>query len=179
MRDAQPRAETPSPGIWTDKVYRWSYNAANQPAWLTAEAAKALFIDAARTWEICGLRMEYVGESAEQAGAMDGVNVVGWGPQLPQNVRGVTLGRARAGQLVERDIAFNPTRREFQLHPEWLRKVLVHEFGHAIGLTHSSRCDDVMTLASDCGRADPASLPAAPTARDVERCRAIYQREKS
>jgi hypothetical protein len=86
---------------------------------------------------------------------------------------------ARAGQLIERDIAFNPTRREFEMHPEWLRKVLVHEFGHAIGLTHSSRCDDVMTLAADCGRADPASLPAGPTPRDVERCRAMYQREAS
>jgi hypothetical protein len=179
LAHAQPQAEKPSPGSWPGKVYRWSYNAAHQPSWISAEAAKSLFIEAARAWETCGIRMEYVGESAQQPGAMDDVNVVGWSPRLAANVRGVTMGRARAGQLIERDIAFNPTRGEFQRHPEWLRKVLMHEFGHAIGLTHSSRCDDVMTLAADCGRPDPASLPMAPTPRDMERCRALYQREAS
>jgi hypothetical protein len=105
---------------------------------------------------------------------MDGENIVGWGHQLPRNMRGVTLGRAQAGRLIERDIVFSAEREEFHAHPELLKKVLVHEFGHAIGLTHSARCDDVMTLAADCARADPSTLPLTPTPHDIERCRAIY-----
>jgi hypothetical protein len=109
-----------------------------------------------------------------RVGRMDGDNVIGWSDQLPRNVRGVTLGRAQAGRLIERDIAFSAEREEFRAHPELLKKVLVHEFGHAIGLTHSARCDDVMTLAADCAKADPSTLPLAPTPHDIERCRALY-----
>jgi hypothetical protein len=166
--------EPASPGKWPEEIYRWSYNPAGHPSWLTDQAAKALILEAAAKWEVCGLRMEYIGQTQRGPGRMDGDNVVGWGTGLPRNMRGVTLGRARAGELIERDIVFSAEREEFRAHPELLRKVLVHEFGHAIGLTHSARCDDVMTLAADCARADPSTLPLVPTPHDVERCHALY-----
>jgi hypothetical protein len=171
---AQASREQSSPGQWSDKVYRWSYNPAGHPSWLSSEAAKALMLEAAAKWEVCGLHMEYVGDTQREPGRMDGDNVGGWSRRLPRNMRGVTLGRAQAGQLIERDIVFAADREEFRAHPELLKKVLVHEFGHAIGLTHSAHCDDVMTLAADCARADPSTLPLAPTPHDIERCRAIY-----
>src|SRR3546814_12676507 len=65
--------------------------------------------------------------------------------------RSLTLGKAHAGRLIERDIAFNSGHGEFNRKPPLLlEKVMAHEFGHAIGLTHSTQCGDVMTLAADC-----------------------------
>jgi len=168
------REEPPSPGSWPGKVYRWQYNGAEHPAWLSDEQARQLVVDASREWEQCGVRVEYAGETDRPSGRPDGVSVVGWRREMPRNMRGVTQGRPVAGRFVERDITFSSARREFELYPTLLRKVIVHEFGHAIGLTHSGVCNDVMTLASDCPRANPLTLPQHPTPHDLERCRALY-----
>lgn len=172
------REEPPSPGAWPSKVYRWQYNPSNRPAWLSDEQARDLLVGASKEWETCGIRMEYAGETNHAAGVMDGVNVIGWRPDLPRGLRGVTTGRARAGELIERDITYASARPEFERYPTLLRKVIVHEFGHAIGLTHSAACNDVMTLAADCPRADPLTLPQTPTPHDLERCRALYMNRK-
>lgn len=168
------RVEKPSPGVWSDKIYRWYYNPQNHPSWLDAKAARELVLDASRKWEVCGVRMDYQGETELAAGRMDGNNVVGWSLEMPRKLRGITLGKVKAGHLLERDIAFLPDRREFERFPRLLQKVITHEFGHAIGLTHSPRCDDVMTLAADCPRIDPDHLPLELTGHDLARCRIIY-----
>lgn len=131
-------------------------------------------LEAASRWEACGVRMAYAGDTDREPLRMDNVNVAGWRDALPRNARGVTAGRAGQGRLVERDIVIDADREEFRRFPRLLRKVLVHEFGHAIGLTHSSRCDDVMTLAADCAPIHPSQLPLVPTERDLARCKAIY-----
>jgi hypothetical protein len=166
--------EKVSPGTWPQRVYRWHYNPRQQPPWLDSTQARSMVLEAARQWETaCGVRMDYRGETDLAAGAMDGTNVVGW-RGLPRQMRGITLGRARAGQLRERDVAFDPRRTEFEREPRLLQKVIVHEFGHAIGLTHSASCSDVMTLAADCPRVPAAALPVTPTTNDVARCVALY-----
>lgn len=169
-----PPAERPSPGIWPEREYRWYYNPRNPPPWLGADAARALVLEAAERWEACGVRMTFLGDTDRPPGQMDRHNVVGWSVEMPAPLRAVTLGQAREGRLLERDIAIRPDRKEFELAPVLLKKVVTHEFGHAIGLTHSSRCDDVMTLAADCPKAAPETLPLDPTAGDLARCRAIY-----
>lgn len=171
---AATRVETASPGAWPDRVFRWHYNPQHAPAWLSPEAARQLVDEAAKPWAACGVRMAYQGESDRVSGKMDGSNVVGWSMTMPRTLRGITLGRAKGGRLLERDIAIRPDRLEFKRSPRLLQKVITHEFGHAIGLTHSARCDDVMTLAADCPRIDPDHLPLALTAHDLARCLAIY-----
>jgi hypothetical protein len=166
--------EKPSPGAWPDRVYAWYYNPQYAPAWLTADVAREFMIKASKPWEACGVRMAYQGETDRPPGNIDRSNVVGWSRQMPRQLRGLTIGQAKDGRLLERDIAIRPDREEFERSPRLLQKVITHEFGHAIGLTHSSRCDDVMTLASDCPRANPDSLPLALTSNDLDRCHAIY-----
>jgi len=169
-----PPPERPSPGRWPEREYRWHYNQRNHPAWLSDDAARTLVIEAARSWAGCGVRMNFLGETEQAPGKMDGVNVVGWSLEMPPTLRAVTLGQARDGHLLERDIAIRPDRKEFERSPRLLQKVITHEFGHAIGLTHSSRCDDVMTLAADCAKANPDTLPLDLTANDLARCQALY-----
>jgi hypothetical protein len=176
---AEPKPELSSPGIWPEYQYDWYYNPSFHPSWLSAEQARTALLEAAKQWEACGIKLRYQGETRQAVGKMDGRNVVGWNLTLPKQLRGVTLGQARLGQLVERDIAFRPDRLEFQRHPRLLQKVMTHEFGHAIGLTHSAQCDDVMTLAADCPGQDPETLPLTLTPHDLERCTLLYPDKKA
>lgn len=167
--------EKRSPGVWPDRVYRWSYNPRTSPVWMTADNARDLVMEAAQQWEVCGVRMDYQGETERHPGTIDGMNVVGWRLDIAPQLRGITQGLAVGGHLLERDISIRPDRVEFEQSERLMRKVIVHEFGHALGLTHSSRCDDVMTSATDCPRIDSSRLPVTPTSNDLLRCLALYK----
>lgn len=166
--------ERPSPGSWKGGFFEWYYNPNNRPVWLTNDKAIELLKQSARVWEACGVKMVFKGYSKHQPGRIDGINVVGWSKRLNKNLRGLTIGRARRGLLLERDILIRPDRREFKRFPRLLRKVITHEFGHAIGLTHSSNCNDVMTLAASCPKAHPRTLPIQLTSYDLQRCQEVY-----
>jgi hypothetical protein len=166
--------ELQSSKSWKDGVYAWFYNPNHSPDWLAADEAEDLFRLSAKKWEQCGVEIVYMGLTTVQPGKMDGVNVVGWSTKLPRKVRGVTVGRSRGRELIEKDVLIRPDRLEFKRSQQLLTKVVTHELGHAIGMSHSSRCDDVMTLAADCPRADPKTLPISPTNNDLERCNSLY-----
>lgn len=167
-------SERPSPGFWGNKEYAWYLNPNGRPVWLSEVDAEILVKEASEIWSLCGVQMRYMGTTDAVPGRMDGRNVFGWREQLPQGMRGLTVGTANKGLLVERDIMIRPDRREFAIYPALLKKVISHEFGHGIGLTHSARCDDVMTLAADCPPQDPTTLPTALTSNDLNRCRKLY-----
>lgn len=166
--------EKPSPGAWPDRTFSWYYNPQHAPSWLTQESARLIVQRSAKAWEACGVKMIYLGDSDTRPGKMDNVNVVGWSLQMPMQLRGLTIGKAQDGRLLERDVMIRPDRKEFKDSPRLLQKVIMHELGHAIGLSHSPRCDDVMTLAADCPQLSPDLLPLKPTNNDLDRCNAIY-----
>ncbi len=168
------RTEKPSPGAWNQAVYKWRYNPANKPMWLTGEQSLALVLLSAKAWESCGVKMDFLGLTKSAPGKMDRQNVVGWSLKMPKKLRGLTMGQAKSGALLERDVLIRPDRAEFKQSFRLLRKVITHEFGHAIGLTHSTQCGDVMTLAASCPKADPKALPIKLTANDLKRCHKIY-----
>lgn len=171
---AQNYEEQPSPGSWKDRTYFWYYNGDDVPAWLDKDKSRDLYMKAAERWKICGVDLKFMGDTNQIPGKMDGKNVVGWSDRIPRAIRGLTLGRSKANQLIERDILIQSKRIEFQKSQRLLEKVITHEFGHAIGLTHSKRCDDVMTLAADCPKIGPELLPLNPTENDLIRCHEIY-----
>src|SRR3546814_15878252 len=101
---------------------------------------------------------------------MDGANVVGWARGTPRQPRALTLGKAHAGRLIERDIAFNSGHGEFNRKPpQLLEKVMANEFGPAIGLITPTQCGDVMTFAADCPGSPADTLPQVPTKHALER----------
>ena len=171
---SQQQMENRSPGMWSNREFRWFYHRGDKPSWIAPDEASRLFRDAAARWEACGVKMQFLGEITVAPGKMDGINVVGWSMEIQPSLRGLTIGRGKGGKILERDVSIRPDRQEFRLYRRLLEKVITHELGHAIGLTHSSRCDDVMTLAADCPKADPEKLPVEPTKNDLQRCRAIY-----
>jgi hypothetical protein len=153
-------------------VFRWYYNPRGEPAWLAGEGKKRVE-EATEAWAPCGARFEFAGETSHPTGLRDGRNVIGWNAGLGPGKRAITKNMMnRDGKVVERDIAINSSRDEFRRHPRLLRKVMMHEFGHVLGLVHSPDCRDVMSLGADCRGVDPEELPLVPTENDLARCRA-------
>lgn len=164
----------PSP-IWPDGIYEWFYNGENHPSWLTEEDAKQLVVDATMEWQACGVSLNFLGDTRLSPGAMDGVNVVGWSFSISPTLRGITLGRSNGRLLIEKDVLIRPDRNEFKQSQRLLKKVIIHEIGHAIGLKHSNQCVDVMTLASDCPRTPSYLLPLHVTDADLNQCKDLYK----
>jgi hypothetical protein len=168
--DGPDRAPSASTG--EAPVFRWYYNPQGEPAWLAGEGRKRVE-EAVEAWAPCGARFEFAGETRNSPGLRDGRNVIGWNAELGPGKRAVTkVMMNRDGKAAERDIAINSSRAEFRRHPRLLRKVMMHELGHVLGLTHSPDCRDVMSLGADCRGVAPDELPLAPTENDLKRCRA-------
>ncbi len=161
---------------WEEQAYRWYYSRDGEPAWLERGLATALFLSAADAWAACGVRREFAGETARAAGAMDGVNVAGWSSLMPRSLRGLTTKRRAGAALLEADIAINGRSAELRASPELLFKVILHEFGHALGLVHTPECRDVMSYGGKC-RIPNSELPQRPGAGDLAQCAARYGRQ--
>jgi hypothetical protein len=158
---------------WQPAVYRWYYNPADAPDWLTAEESRQKIIAAVAGWAPCGVELVFAGDTVAPSGRSDGLNVIGWSHALRQ--RGVTQGRGRRdGRLVERDVTLAAAREEFHRFPRLLDKVIAHEVGHALGLVHAQDCADVMSFGANCKDTAPPDLPVAPTAGDLDECAKRY-----
>jgi hypothetical protein len=160
---------------WADGVYRWYYNRALEPAWLAPGAGLYLFRAAAEIWQGCGLRIEFAGETDHVPGRMDGLNVAGWSVSLPEAQRGLTLRRRAGDALAEADLVVSAANSEMRVAHELLRKVILHEFGHALGLVHSADCADVMSFGAACRGVPYVRLPLQLAKGDLLQCAKRYE----
>lgn len=158
---------------WRQGVFRWHYNPANEPAWLEPGEGLALFQEAAKQWAPCGLAIEFMGPSSLPAGTMDRVNVMGWREFSAPGLRGLTWRRHAGPAVQEADVGINNRQPQLQVRT-LLRKVVIHEFGHALGLVHADDCRAVMSFGAACGHIPLARLPQQPSESDWAQCRLRY-----
>jgi hypothetical protein len=152
----------------------WHYNPQNEPQWLEPGEGLALFTEAARLWEPCGVQIDYAGVSALPAGTMDNQNVMGWRAFKQPQLRGLTVRRQVLGNLAEADVMISASNPQL-INRRLLRKVILHEFGHALGLIHSPDCTSVMSSATECFR-PTFLLPQQPVQSDWEQCKIRYEK---
>jgi hypothetical protein len=159
---------------WEDRRYVWRYNPEGEPPWLESAAALDLVQQAARSWESCGIHMEYAGLTALSPGVKDGSNVVGWKKDGKDYSAWTYWVARKDGQAIEADIILY--RNIFDRYREQgmdalleLRKSLIHEFGHALGMSHSPQAADAMSV-----RFRTRAGWQLPSDNDLARCRAIY-----
>ena len=161
----------------------WSYNPAGAPATFSdASVVAAAMQQAVAKWAaVCKVPAAYGGltgtapESTVPDGSdgsmPDGVNVLGW-KATPAGISGYTVafpgdGGGGVTPIVDADVIVDPAKLTAL---DQLSRLLVHEFGHAIGVAHS-QFDG--TLMSGPPYSEYNSLDAL-TDDDVRACRCLY-----
>lgn len=163
---------------WTSGSTWWAYNDAAKPAGLSGELSS--IAAGANVWGTVGANFAFsgggtstAGTGACQGGNLDGANTIGWAEQ-PGSVLAVTCTWFSSG---------NPgaaTEFDMQIDPAWnwttgspvqidLQSVAAHEFGHALGLGHTSTAGAVMYPSYSSG-----SIIRDPQPDDISGIIAIY-----
>ncbi len=156
---------------WTANTTSWAYNGAGAPAGLAALPAISA---AAGSWGAAGTNFHFSGGATTANGTgscgtgSDGFNTVGWAPQ-GGNVLAVTCTIYSPATSPWTAFEF-----DMQISPTWqwttssspqvdLQSVVLHEFGHALGLRHSGLQSAVMYASYTGG-----TLKRSLTADDVD-----------
>jgi Matrixin/Abnormal spindle-like microcephaly-assoc'd, ASPM-SPD-2-Hydin len=180
--DAKFRFSFDPIAAWSATMF-WHYNPAGAPAQFSDPAAVAAAMQQAiGKWAAaCSVPAAYAGMTgippestvgdAENGSMPDQVNVVGW-KATPSGISGYTVafpGYAESGvtPIVDADVVVDPAKLPGIAQ---LTRLLVHEFGHAIGVSHS-QFDS--TLMSGPPYSYYNTLDAL-TDDDVRACRCLY-----
>jgi len=160
------------------KKFTWYYSDYAEPSWLSKPGID-LFMVASKAWENCGVEIEFLGGSHSPTLEKNNINVMGWIENPSQKLRGITLRTPEKGSqpiaLHEADVGINSLNLQLKNNPRLLQKVIIHEFGHALGLIHSNYCNDVMSSASACGALIAPLPPIEPTINDIAQCNSLYK----
>jgi len=164
---------------WASGGASWGYNNAGKPGALTGD--DAAIAGAAAAWASTGANFSFThtgasggGTGACSGGGLDGSNTVGWAAQAG-SVLAVTCTWFNSGSNPNPAIEF-----DMQIDPEWnwttggatqvdLGSVSVHEFGHALGIGHSSDSGAVMYFAYTTG-----TVKQSPQPDDIAAIIALY-----
>lgn len=167
---------------WPSTLF-WSYNPAGAPAQFTNASVVATAMQTAISkWRaVCNVDAAYAGTTSvdpehsvldqENGPQPDQINVVGWRP-TPSGIAGYTVGYSQPAEsgawpIVDADVVVDPTKLP---DAGTLERLLVHEFGHVIGLNHS-QFD--ATLMAGPPYSTYNTLDALTT-DDVRGCRCLY-----
>lgn len=165
---------------WMSGTASWGYNGEGAPA-SVASQAHAVMQAAASTWSNAGANFQFTGGGATTAGTgacgggTDGQNTVGWAPQSGSVLAVTCSWFTTTGSPYRTAIEF-----DMQFDPDWpwttsspasvdLESVALHEFGHALGLNHSSLSAAVMYASYASG-----SIKRTPHQDDLDGLYAIY-----
>jgi hypothetical protein len=155
---------------------RWYYNHAGAPPLVSAARIIEAGNEAARAWAPCGVTITYLAPTGTAPGARDGMSVVGWARDLYNALPfadpgGVALPWTEKGQAVEVDIVLVPQTVRTAVE---VRTVLMHEFGHAVGLAHSPQPGSLMSAS---GSPDEMDAHPRPSRAELQRCRNLYRKD--
>jgi hypothetical protein len=117
----------------------------------------------------------YLASTNSTPGVRDGASVVGWGRALYNALPfgdpgGVALPWTERGEAVEVDVILVPQTVRTVVE---LRTVLMHEFGHALGLAHSPEPGSLMSAS---GSPDDMDAHPRPSRAELQRCRSLYRK---
>lgn len=167
---------------WSQKKTTWYYNPVGKPASMAFD--QAALSGATNTWNAAGgdFSFSYEGLTTKGTGACgitrDGQNTVGWANQGGQTL-GITCGWSQTAQGKKTYTEF-----DMEIDPGWnwtdstsspqtdLQSVLLHEFGHALGLNHSqsNKCPGP----SMCASYAPKAIVRALHKDDLDGLYAVY-----
>ena len=166
---------------WDATVF-WHYNPSGAPAQFSVSTVAAAMQSAITKWKAsCNVQAAYGGTTtvepehsildAENGPQADQVNVLGWKP-TPSGIAGYTVGAAAYSPdgiwpIVDGDVVIDPSK---VTDVAQLERLLLHEFGHVIGVNHS-QFD--ATLMSGPPYSNYNSLNGLTT-DDVRGCRCLY-----
>ena len=167
---------------WPSMLF-WSYNPAGAPVQFAnaSVVANAMQTAIGKWRSACNIDAAYAGTTsvdpehsvldAENGPQPDQINVVGW-RSTPSGIAGYTVGYSQpaangAWPIVDADVVVDPTKLP---DASTLERLLVHEFGHVIGLNHS-QFD--ATLMSGPPYSTYNTLDAL-SADDIRGCRCLY-----
>ncbi|MCE7878204.1 MAG: choice-of-anchor D domain-containing protein [Betaproteobacteria bacterium PRO3] len=162
----------------------WNYNATGAPAaFSNASTVTSAMQQVVASWaSVCNIEAVYGGPTgvapentvidAENGAQPDLVNVLGW-KATPAGISGYTIahsGWTEGGGLapiIDADIVIDPVK---VTTGAFLSRLLLHEFGHLLGVNHSQLNG---TLMSGPPYSDYNSLSAL-TPDDIRACRCLY-----